>query len=158
MEPDLQKLKSWIYKCIHETSQNTSPEIEEFTDDFLKEIQCIFKYYLKAFNEIKQETNIDSSKDFLKHSIFIYKLSETKGFMLFKTNFKLIFSSIKPGQIRIKFLKQKILGEVEILTDTYLNLFYNDMMPVRWIHENKKGFVDKNILVRYYMKRFIQEK
>ena len=141
------------------SSQSIHSEAEEFTNDFLKDIRCIFEHYLKAFNEIKQEESQAgfSNKESFKNSIFIYNLSETKGFMLFKKDFKLIFSCVKPGRIRIKFLRQRVFSETEVLIDAYLEMIHNDMMSVNWVHEGKKGFVDKNILVRYYMKHFIQE-
>ena len=140
-------------------SQSAYSEVEEFTDDFLKDIRYIFEHYLKAFNEIKQEESQtgSSNKEYFKNSIFIYNLSETKGFMLFKKDFKLIFSYVKPGRIRIKFLKERVFSEKEVLIDAYLQMVHNDMMSVNWVHEGKKGFVDKNILVRHYMKHFIQE-
>ena len=162
MELDIQKTKSWIYNCVkQETELSNQDKLtkEALTDDFLKDLHCLFQHYLEAFNEIKAEEEKTSSShpSAFKNSIFIYDLDETKGFMLFKKDFKMIFSCVDSGRIRIKFLKQRVLSELEILADAYLNLVYQDMMSINWVHEGKKGFIDRDILVRYYMKRFIQE-
>ena len=163
---DIEKTKSWIQSCLSHPS--SSLNIQDWTDkkqltkEFLEEIKCVFQHYLKAFDELKaqglKEPIQANVKEKIKHSIFIYDLSEGKGFMLFKQGFKLVFSSICPGQIRIQFINQKLFGEKESLVDTQLHLVYNDMMSVNWTHENKKGFVHKDILVRYYMKRFLEER
>ena len=161
---DIEKTKSWIQFCLSNNSQslNNQSDKKQLTEEFLKDIKCIFQHYLKAFDELKTkgltEPVSTDVKEKIKHSIFMYDLSKEKGFMLFKQNFKLIFSSICPGQIRIQFFKQKLFGDKECFVDVQLNLVYNDMMSVNWIHDEKKGFVNKDILVRYYMKRFLEEK
>lgn len=162
MELNIKKTKSWIYDCVKEDPKpevSNQLTIKALTDDFLKDLRCLFEHYLKAFNEIKEEEEKTSSShpSAFKNSIFIYDLAETKGFMLFKKDFKMIFSYVNPGRIRIKFLKQRVFSELEVLGDAYLNLVHENMLSINWMHEGKKGFVDRSILVRYYMKRFIQE-
>ena len=162
MELDIKKTKSWIYDCVKKNSKfSDSEKLDrlELTDDFIKDLRCLFDHYLKAFNEIKEEEakTLPSDSSSFKNSIFIYDLAETKGFMLFKKDFKMIFSYVDAGRIRIKFLKQRVFSELEVLADAYLNLVHQDMMSINWVHDGKKGFVDINILARYYMKRFIQE-
>jgi len=162
MEPDINKTKSWIQDCVKESTESHHADKlsrETSTDDFLKDLRCLFEHYLKAFNEIKdqEEKTSSSHPSAFKNSFFIYDLADTKGFMLFKKDFKMIFSSSVAGRIRIKFLKQRVFSEREVLEDAYLNLVCQDMLSVNWTHEGKKGFVDRDILVRYYMKRFIQE-
>ena len=161
MELDIKKTKSWIYDCTIHSKQSDSDQltVEKLTDDFLKDLRCLFEHYLKAFNEIKEEEEkaLSPHSSAFKSSIFIYDLAETKGFMLFKKDFKMIFSYSSAGRIRIKLLKQRVFGKLEVLADSYLNLVHHDMMSVNWVHEGKKGFIDINILVRYYMKLFIQE-
>jgi len=159
MELDIEKTKSWIYNCVKQDSKLSHQDKldrEALTDDFLKDLRCLFEHYLKAFNEIKEEEPKARSSHF-NNSLFIYDLAESKGFMLFKKDFKMIFSSVDSGRIRIKFLKQRVFSQIEVLTDTYLSLVHKDMMSINWVHEGKKGFIDRNILVRYYMKRFLQE-
>ena len=163
MNLDIKKTKSWIIDCVTEDTPSSQPHpsVKEkaITYDFLDDIRCLFEHYLKAFNEIKEEENKTSSShpSAFKNSIFIYDLAETTGFMLFKKDFKLIFSYVSAGRIRIKFLKQRVFSEREVLASSYLNLLHKDMLSINWIHEGKKGFVDIDILVRYYMKRFLQE-
>ena len=161
---DIEKTKSWIYKCL-ETEKSKFPahnleeeDIKELSYDFLQDLRSIFEHYVQAYEKIKlEETDSANIKEKLKTSFFIYDLADTAGFMLFKKSHKLIFSYVKPGQIRIKFLKQKPLSETELFVDTYLNAVCQDTMSIRWVHENKKGFIDKDILARYYMKRFLEE-
>ena len=161
---DIEKTKSWIYKCL-ETERSKFPsnnleeeDIKELSYDFLQDLRSIFEHYIQAYEKIKSEGSDSANiKEKLKTSFFIYDLADTAGFMLFKKSHKLIFSYVKPGQIRIKFLKQKPLSETELFVDTYLNAVCQDTMSIRWVHENKKGFIDKDILARYYMKRFLEE-
>ena len=168
---DIEKTKSWIQSCLSQPHSSLnledSMDKKQLTTEFLEDIKCIFQHYLKAFDELKSEglksqglkAGVPAQvKEKIKRSIFIYDLSDEKGFMLFKQGFKLVFSSLCPGQIRIQFFSQKLFGEKDCLVDTQLQLVYNEMMSVNWLHENKKGFVDKDILVRYYMKRFLDEK
>jgi len=161
-ELDIKKTKSWIHECVNQGSQPSLQDKldrENLTNDFLKDLRVLFEHYLKAFSEIKQEEEKTRSSHptAFKNSLFIYDLAETKGFMLFKKDFKMIFSYVGAGRIRIKFLKQRLFSEMEVLADAYLVLVYQDMMSINWMHEGKKGFVDRDILVRYYMKRFLKE-
>ena len=162
---DIEKTKSWIYKCL-ETEKSKFPsdnleeeDIKDLTCDFLQDLRSIFEHYVQAYEKIKLEgdpTN-ESIKEKLKTSFFIYNLADTAGFMLFKKNYKLIFAYAKPGQIKIKFLKQKPFSELEVFVDTFVNAVSQDTMSIRWVHENRKGFINKDILARYYMKRFLEE-
>ena len=162
---DIEKTKSWIYKCL-ETEKSKFPsdsleqeDIKDLSYEFLQDLRSIFERYIQAYEKIKQEGSSfnESIQKKLKTSFFIYDLADTAGFMLFKKNYKLIFAYMKPGQIKIKFLKQQPFSEMEIFVDTVVNAVCQDTMSVRWVHENKKGFIDKNILARYYMKRFLEE-
>ena len=164
---DIEKTKSWISKCL-ETEKSKFPsenleedDIKELTYDFLDDLRSIFEHYVQAYEKVKIEKAENSVsetlKEKLKTSFFIYDLAGAKGFMLFKKNYKMVFSYVKPGQIRIKFLKQKLFSELEVFVDTYVNAVSHESMSIRWIHDDKKGFVDKNILARYYMKRFLEE-
>ncbi|MCY4320815.1 MAG: hypothetical protein OXC37_00195 [Bdellovibrionaceae bacterium] len=162
---DIEKTKSWIYKQLSTKkvkfpSENLEEEdIKDLTCDFLQELKAIVQHYIQAYDKIKSDESYStkSLKEKLNNSFFIYDLADTLGFMVFKKHYKLIFAYIKPGQIRIKFLKQKPLSEIEVFVDTYLNAVSKDTMSIRWVHDNKKGFIDKEILVRYYMKRFLEE-
>ncbi|MCZ0931544.1 MAG: hypothetical protein OXJ52_00090 [Oligoflexia bacterium] len=164
---DIEKTKSWIYKRLQtEKSKFSSDSLEEedikeLSYDFLQDLRAIFEHYVQAYEKIKIEgvknPTDESIKEKLKTSFFIYDLADTKGFMLFKKNYKLIFAYVKPGQVRIKFLKQKPFSETEVFVDTYLNAVSQDTMSIRWVHDNRKGFIDKDILARYYMKRFLEE-
>lgn len=162
---DIEKAKSWISKCL-ETDKSKFPsdsleeeDIKDLTCDFLQDLRSIFEHYVQAYEKIKLERDSASEaiQKKLKSSFFIYDLAETAGFMLFKKNYKLIFAFVKPGQIRIKFLKQKPFSEMEVFVDTFVNAVSQGTMSIRWVHENKKGFIDKDILARYYMKRFLEE-
>ena len=164
---DIEKTKSWIYKCLEtEKSKFHSENLEEgdireLTHDFLHDLRSLFEHYVQAYEKIKiegvKDSSPESTKQKLKTSLFIYDLADTEGFMLFKNNYKLIFTYVKPGQVRIKFLKQKLFSETEVFVDTYLNAVFHEAMSIRWIHDNRKGFIDKDILARYYMKRFLEE-
>ena len=161
---EIQKTKAWISKCLEAEKSNfpsknlEEDDIKDLTCDFLQDLRSIFEHYVCAYEEVKQEgADSVSVKEKLKTSFFIYDLADTQGFMLYKSNYKLIFAYVKPGQVRIKFLKQKPLNETELFVDTYLNSVSQDSMSIRWVHENKKGFIDKDILARYYMKRFLEE-
>ena len=161
---DIEKTKSWIYKCL-ETEKSKFPsdsleeeDIKDLSCDFLHDLRSIFEHYIHAYEKVKLEgSSSETIQEKLKSSFFIYDLADTAGFMLFKKNYKLIFAYVKPGQIKIKFLKQKPLSEMEIFVDTVVNAVSQDTMSIRWVHENRKGFIDKDILARYYMKRFLEE-
>ena len=168
MEPE--KTKSWIYKCLSEKSSAfqakslDQQEISHFTDEFLLDLRTIFEHFVKAFNELKQEEakNPSSTKDkktpkALKTSVFLYDLADKKGFMLFRQGYRLIFSSLKPGRVRVQFFKQKPFSPTEHFVDTFINAITNETLSINWVHEKHKGFVDIQILARYYMRRFLQE-
>ena len=161
---EIEKTKAWISKCL-ETEKSKFPaenleeeDIKDLTCDFLQDLRSIFEHYVCAYEKVKQE-GADSAtlKDKLKTSFFIYDLADTAGFMLYKKSYKLVFAYVNPGKVRIKFLKQKPLSETEVFVDTYVSAVSQDSMSIRWVHDNKKGFIDKDILARYYMKRFLEE-
>ena len=162
---DIEKTKSWIYKRLNTEKSKFSTEsleeedIKDLTCDFLQDLRSIFEHYVQAYEEIKLEGDPSHTaiKEKLQTSFFIYNLADTPGFMLFKKNYKLIFAYVKPGQIKIKFLKQKPFSEIEVFVETFVNAISQDTMSIRWVHDNRKGFIDKDILARYYMKRFLEE-
>jgi len=168
---EIEKTKSWIYKCLVEKKSNFSgqslerEDIEELTNEFLLDLRSVFKHFADSFNSLKIDSstgdllNSSSSKikEKFKDSLFIYDLADNKGFMLFRKGYKLIFSYVQPGRVRVQFLKKITLGETEHFVDTFINAITNETLSINWVHENHKGFVDIPILARYYMKRFLQE-
>ena len=170
-----EKLQSWICRSITKDS-GFSPQtglgeedIEDWTQEFLLDLRSVFEHFVSAFNDLKKagsEGRLSFPRDFpeasvakkkLKGSLMLYDLHGKKGFMLFRNSCRLIFSYIRPGRIRIQFLRQKPFGETELFVDSFLNAVAKDALSVNWVHENCKGFVDINVLSRYYMKRFLQE-
>ena len=165
-----ERTQSWIYKCLMTKKSDLSPrnlgeeDIEDFTNEFLLDLRTVFEHFVKAFNDLKKTHTEDSqnfssqeTKEKLKGSLLLYDLANKKGFMLFRKGYKLIFSYIKPGCIKVHFLKQKPFGETETFVDDLITAITNDTMSINWVHENHKGFVDINVLTRYYMRRFLQE-
>ena len=166
-----EKTQSWIYKCLTAERSDTPPktlgdeDIADFTDDFLLDLRSIFEHFIKAFNSLKLSSfeqnqlslNEQATKEKLKGSLLLYDLADKKGFMLFRKGYRLIFSYVKPGCVKVQFLKQKPFGEIESFVDSFIKAITNDTMSINWVHENHKGFIDINILARYYMKRFLQE-
>ena len=165
-----EKVQSWIYKQLSRERSNLPHEnlnredIEDFTDEFLLDLRAVFENFVKAFNELKRADiesfsgGIDSEsvREKLKGSLLLYDLADKKGFMLFRKGYRLIFSTAKPGRIKVHFLKQKPFGETETFVDSSINAITNDTMSINWVHEGHKGFVNINVLVRYYMGRFLQ--
>lgn len=167
---EVEKAKSWIYKCLAEKKSDFSPrslaegDIKDFTNEFLSDLRTIFEHFIKAFNEIRQEgcgevagLTEKEAKEKFQGSLFLYDLADKPGFMLFRKGYRLIFSYIQPGRVRVQFMKQKPFSETENFVDAFINAITNETMSINWVHENHKGFVDINILARYYMKRFLQE-
>lgn len=162
-----EKVRSWVYKCLSEKkadfSRNLgSEDIEDFTNDFLLDLRAIFESFAKAFNSLKarpdsSEEGSEEVKEKLKNSLFVYGLTEGRGFMLFRKGYRLIFSYVQPGRIRVQFLKQKPFAETENFEDAFIDAITSGTLSINWVHENHKGFVDIQILARYYMKRFLQE-
>ena len=167
-----ERAQSWIYRQLTRKKPDISDgslnreDIGDFTDEFLLDLRAVFEGFVKAFNDLKKtdiesfpETvpSVKSVKEKLKGSLLLYDLADKKGFMLFRKGYRLIFSSLKPGQIKIQFLKQKPFGETETFVDTSISAITNDTMSINWIHEGRKGFVSIDVLVRYYMGRFLQE-
>ena len=165
-----EKIKSWIYKCLNAKKSGFSPrnlgkeDIEDWTNEFLFDLRSAFEHFVKAFDDLKKE-NIEyfpdrhspATQEKLKGSLLLYDLADKKGFMLFRKGYRLIFSYIQPGRIKVQFLKQKPFSETEVFVDTFINAITNDTMSINWVHENHKGFVDINVLARYYMRRFLRE-
>ena len=138
-------------------------DIEDFTTDFLLDLRSTFEHFVKAFNNLKKsdfkdvsDPYLEETKEKLKGSLLLYDLSDKRGFMIFRKGYSLVFSYIKPGRIKVHFLKRKPFGEAETFVDTFINAITNDTMSINWVHENHKGFVDINVLTRYYMRRFLQ--
>lgn len=167
----LERTQSWIFKCLTEKKSDflrnnlNKEDIEDFTDEFLTDLRSVFEHFVEAFNGLKQ-ANVENfpegfsfkkNKEKLKGSLLLYDLADKKGFMLFRKGYRLVFSYVRPGRISVQFLKQKPLSEAEVFVDTFINAITNDTMSINWVHENHKGFVNINVLVRYYMRRFLQE-
>ena len=164
-----EKTKSWIYKCLTAqksdfSSRNLEKEdIANWTHEFLIDLRCVFEHFIKAFDDLKREDisafpkpPTEEIREKLKGSIFLYDLADQKGFMLFRKGYRLIFSYVRPGRIRVRFLKQQPFSETENFVDAFINAITDDTMSVNWVHENHKGFVDLNVLAHYYMRRFLQ--
>ena len=163
--------RAWIHKCLQAQKEDFSPrvlnkeDIADFTNDFLLDLRSLFEHFVSIFNDLKrsawddaQNTGFEqATREKLKGSLVIYDLADTKGFMLFRKGYRLVFSYVRPGCVKIHFFKQKPFGEAENFVETFLNAITDDTMSINWVHENRKGFVDINILARYYMKRFLQE-
>ena len=165
-----EKTKSWIYKCLRAKKSDFAPkslgeeDIEDGTKEFLMDLRSIFEHFVQSFEALKKEglkdlsdPKLKETKEKLKNSIFIYDLADKKGWMLFRKGYRLIFSYNQPGRIRVQFLKQKPFSETERFVDTFINAITDDTLSINWAHENHKGFVDINVLARYYMRRFLQE-
>lgn len=170
MNPE--KVKLWVYKCLETQKEGFleksfgDEDIKDWTNEFLSDLQSVFEYFVQAFNDLKKEnmtekpSGLKASKETkkkLKNSLFLYNLTNQKGFMIFRKGYKLIFSYVQPGRIQVQFLKQKPFSEKEYLEDSFIQAITDDTMSINWVHENHKGFIDINVLARYYMKRFLQE-
>ena len=169
------KLQSWLCRSIAKDSDFSSQaglgeeDIEDWTHEFLLDLRSVFEHFVSAFSELKKagkEGELSLPQGFegspsaqkkLKGSLMLYDLHGKEGFMLFRNSCKLIFSYIRPGRIRIQFFRKKPFGEPEVFADSFLNAVAKDALSINWVHENCKGFVDINVLSRYYMKRFLQE-
>jgi len=168
MEP--KKIKSWIYECLTTRQLDFSSrywgkeDIDNWTNDFLLDLRSVFENFVKAFDDLKRGGIKDFSnppsevvKEKLKGSLFLYDLADKKGFMLFRKGYRLIFSYVQPGRIRVQFLKQQPFSETESFVDAFINAITSGTLSINWVHENHKGFVNINVLARYYMRRFLQE-
>lgn len=169
---NVENTKTWIYKCLTEKKLEYSHahkglergDIEELTKEFLSDLRTVFEHFAGSFNVLKGEStdvfielSSEKIRDKLKDTLFIYDLADTAGFMLFRKGYKLIFSYVQPGRIKVQFFKKKPLSETEMFVDAFINAITNESLSIKWVQENQKGFVDMNILARYYMKRFLQE-
>ena len=145
----------WIDSLINDedspSKKNLSQtEAEEYTTEFLQDLQATFSRFIQIFNDKKQDLGA------LKiQALRIYKLSNSKAdFILFRNGYHLIFSKTAPGLIRIRFSKDS-QEEGLVKKDSYLQAcFTNHISPVRWKHQDYGGFVAINSLARYYMKLF----
>ncbi len=159
-----EKTKSWIYKCLKGDKPNIPLEnleeedLEDWTYEFLLDLRSIFENFIQAFEELKTKDGPPDMAEKLKSSLFIYDLADKKGFMLFrKEGYRLTFSYVRPGCIRVHFFKQNPFSEPESFVDSHIRALTNDTLSINWVHEGRKGFVDIQVLARYYMKRFLQE-
>lgn len=169
MESD--KIQSWIYKCLTEKKTDFShknlseDDVEDFTNEFLLDIRSVFEHFVKAFNDLKkvniedfiEPSPLKETREKLRGSLLLYDLADKRGFMLFRKGYRLIFSYVKPGQIKVQFLKQKPFGETEVFVETFIKAITNETLSINWVHEDHKGFVNIHVLARYYMRRFLQE-
>ena len=165
-----EKTQFWIERCLKSENSDSSlkilnqEDIEDLTNELLFGLRTIFKQFVQAFNKIKKENeenyqkkpNGEKYQEKLKGSLLLYDLAESKGFMLFRKGYRLVFSYVRPGCIKIQLLKQKPFEETEVFAENYIKAVFNNTMSINWIHEQHKGFVEINILARYYMRRFLQ--
>ena len=159
--------KSWMEKCLLDKNDSNSPsqltetEISEITDEAILDLKSIFEHFIKAFNDIKL-SQAESDKSIIPEeslrSIHIYDLADDKkGFMVFRKGCRLIFSEKSPGSIRIQMLvKKDNLNTTEVI-DTCIQASINNIASVKWTHDHFKGFVNLEILARYYMKQFLSK-
>lgn len=127
--------------------------LQENTLEFMKDLKAAFIESASAFNQLK-----GSSLGTLK----LYGISKTEAdFMLFRNGFKLIFSMIRPGIIRIKFnsignpiFSQGEGGQNDDGSDT-LRARWKAYGELEWTHDDRT--INLDYLVRYYMTRFVKE-
>ncbi len=166
------RIQSWIYKCLTEEKSGlphnklSEEDMADFTHEFLLDIRSVFEHFVKAFNDLKNNNvegfsepaapSLKLAKEKLKGSLLLYDLANKEGFMLFRRGYRLIFSFVKPGRIHVQLLRQKPLGETETFVDSFINAVNNDTMSINWVDEDHQGFVNINILARYYMRCFLQ--
>jgi len=142
---------------VIDVSAGFDPErhLTESTFEFMRDLKAAFIESASAFNQLK-----GSSIGTLK----LYGISKTEAdFMLFRNGYKLIFSVLKPGVIRIKFntLGNPLFGPKE--SQQPHNEESSDLLKARWqafgelewTHDDK--VINMNFLVRYYMTRFVKE-
>lgn len=164
------RTQSWIYNCLMAEKPNSvhkpliDEDIADLTNEFLLDLRSVFESFVQAFNDLKKENiqslekpNQEQSWKRFKGSILIYDLKDEKGFMVFRKGYRLIFSYVTPGCIKVQFLRQKPLGEVEKFVESFIRAVTHETMSINWTHDDHKGFVNINILARYYMRRFLQE-
>ena len=164
------RTQSWIYKCLMADKPSSvhkplvDEDIADLTNEFLLDLRSVFEHFVQAFNDLKKE-NIEAfekhgqekSREKFKGSILIYDLKDEKGFMIFRKGYRLIFSYVKPGCVKVQFLRQKPFGETENFVEAFIRAVTHGTMSINWVHDNHNGFVNINILARYYMRRFLQE-
>ena len=162
--------QSWIYKCLMAEEPGSAhkllsdEDVADLTKEFLLDLRSIFEHFVQAFNDLKKE-NIETfekhiqekSQKKLKGSILIYDLKDGKGFMIFRKGYRLIFSYVEAGCVKVQFVRQKPFGETESFVESFLRAVTHGTMSINWTHDNHNGFININILARYYMRRFLQE-
>ena len=151
-----QQENAWIDSLISEEEPSSSQaltqniEVEEYTTEFLQDLQLVFLNFTEIFNMKKKDLGA------LKiQALRVYKIKNNKSdFLLFRNGYHLIFSRKAPGLIRIRFSKDSEEKGL-IQKDTFLqSCFTNSMSPVRWKHQDYEGFMEIHSLARYYMKLF----
>ena len=146
-------LESWINRLIEEEG-SPSPHPQEIDretviKDGLLELKSLFQKWTAVFNQAKKSQT---------GAMYMYKLARSEtGFLIFRKGCRLIFSPAPPDQIHIQLLKKQE-EELKTCVNTHIRFFlHNPFSPVCWTHEGWPGFVDMNILARYYMKLLIYE-
>ena len=146
--------ESWINHLIEEEESNSpssSLEIdrESAVRKTLSDLKSLFQQFITVFNEAKNPQT---------GSVYLYKLAHSEtGFLVFRRGCRLIFSQSSSEQIRIQLLKKEE-EQLKTLVDTHICIFFhNPFSPACWTHEGWSGFVDLNILARYYMKMLIRD-
>lgn len=128
--------------------------LEEATLEFMKDLKAAFVEAASAFNQLK-----GSSIGTLK----LYGISKTEAdFMLFRNGFKLIFSILSPGMIRVKFNnignplfnKSQNSGSIDDGGDT-LKARWRAFGELEWTYDEKRISLD--YMIRYYISRFVKE-
>ena len=159
-----EKIKNWLYRHVKEDTAEGSfqsfsdQELEEFTEDFLKDLKWLFESYIEGFNEIKDESQtLPEVSSKLQLSLYVYDLADQKGFLIFRPGYRLIFSTPSPGRVRVQFLKSSGPASSEALEDSLIKAISTQSLSLNWAHENFKGFLDKNLLVRYYIKKILED-
>lgn len=127
--------------------------IKEDSIEYLKDLKTSFVESASTFNQLKGTT---------LGNIKIYGISKTiADFMLFRNGYKLIFSLIEPGKIRVSFNHiglSFIPGEEAAQnTDNIDQLIakWGAFGQLQW--HFKEQPIKLDYLIRYYMTRFVRE-
>lgn len=129
-------------------------DLEQKTNEFLKDLKESFIDYVTAFNNLKNST-IGSVK--------VYGISNTVAdFMLFRNGYKLIFSAEGPGQILMafqshsaQFMPMTTPNPESPTLEERLDAKYGPFGEMTWTYRGTE--VQAEYLVRYYLSRFIKE-
>jgi hypothetical protein len=129
-------------------------DLQEKTQEFLREIKENFSDYVTAFNNMKNST---------LGTVKIYGISNTvTDFMLFRNGYKLLFSALSPGRIAISFQSQtsSFLPQANAhlnapSAEETIDASVGPFGELTWTYRNSA--INSDYLVRYYLSRFIRE-